>query len=137
MKATVLLYHDITPIGQFEISGFQSPDANIYKLTLDEFDRHLSAVESRATLPMTLVNDAGDDSLMITFDDGGKSAVLYTAEMLEQHGWRGHFFVTTDYIGSTAFMTIADLRELRSRGHLVGSHSCSHPTRMSHCQLVD
>ena len=33
-----------------------------------------------------------------------------------------------------------DIRELARRGHVVGSHSCSHPLRMGHCswpQLVD
>jgi peptidoglycan/xylan/chitin deacetylase (PgdA/CDA1 family) len=136
MKATVLLYHDITHGGKFEISGFQSPDANIYKLSQEEFERHLAAIKKRATMPMTLVDDAPADSLMITFDDGGKSAILCTAEMLEQHGWRGHFFITTDFIGSPAFMTAADLRQLRSRGHAIGSHSCSHPPRMNLCSTT-
>jgi peptidoglycan/xylan/chitin deacetylase (PgdA/CDA1 family) len=137
MKTTVLLYHDVVPAGQFELSGFQSPDANIYKLSVDEFDRHLAAIEKSASRPISTVDVATDDSLMVTFDDGGKGAILHTAGMLEQRGWRGHFFMTTDYIGSLAFMTTADLRNLRSRGHVIGSHSCSHPTRMNRCSPAE
>ena len=137
MKATVLLYHDITPDGSFACSGFQSPDADIYKLDRDEFERHLSAIQESATLPMALVDDAPADSLMMTFDDGGKGAILCTAGMLEERGWRGHFFITTNYIGSAGFMTEADIRELRARGHSIGSHSCSHPARMNACSPVE
>ena len=76
----------------------------------------------------------------MTFDDGGASALAPTADLLERHGWRGVFFVTTDRIGSPTFLDAAGIRELRRRGHVIGSHSCSHPARMSACgreQLLD
>ena len=44
MKTIALLYHDIVPGGDFTLSGFQSPDADIYKLDCEEFRRHLRAV---------------------------------------------------------------------------------------------
>lgn len=75
----------------------------------------------------------------MTFDDGGVSA-LRTADILEQHGLHGSFFVTTNYIGTRGFMDARGLRDLRERGHVIGSHSCSHPLRIGHCtwpQLAD
>src|SRR4051812_39769593 len=60
--------------------------------------------------------------------------------MLEDHGRVGHFFVTSNYIGTRGFLTEAQLRELATRGHVIGTHSCSHPLRMGHCsarQLLD
>jgi hypothetical protein len=48
--------------------------------------------------------------------------------------------VTTDYIGRPAFLTAGQIRDLRRRGHEIGAHSRSHPTRMSRCspgQLLD
>src|SRR2546421_11759443 len=60
--------------------------------------------------------------------------------MLERHGLRGHFFVVTDFIGTAPFLNADQIRELRGRGHVVGSHSCSHPERISACgreQLVE
>ena len=41
--------------------------------------------------------------------------------------------VTTDRIASPGFLNEDQIRDLRGRGHVVGSHSCSHPVRMSHC----
>jgi len=75
----------------------------------------------------------------LTFDDGGASA-MRGADILERHGLRGYFFVTVNYVDSPGFLTGPELRELHKRGHVIGSHSCSHPLRMAHCpytQLLD
>ena len=72
-------------------------------------------------------------SWLITFDDGGVSALQTTADLLEKYGWRGVFFVTTDRIGTPTFLNADHVRELHRRGHVIGSHSCSHPERMSCC----
>jgi peptidoglycan/xylan/chitin deacetylase (PgdA/CDA1 family) len=53
------------------------------------------------------------------------------AGMLEEYAWRGYFFVTTDGIGRPGFLNDRQIRELDKRGHVIGSHSCSHPERMS------
>ena len=62
------------------------------------------------------------------------------AEQLERRGWRGWFFIATDFIDTPSFCSRAQLRELHERGHVIGSHSCSHPERISNCsraQLLD
>ena len=41
--------------------------------------------------------------VLLTFDDGGKSAVRI-ADLLEEQGWRGHFFITTAMIGEPGFV---------------------------------
>jgi peptidoglycan/xylan/chitin deacetylase (PgdA/CDA1 family) len=70
--------------------------------------------------------------LMLTFDDGGASAYHVIADLLERRGWRGHFFIPTDYIGRPEFLSVSQIRDLHHRGHVVGSHSASHPQRISH-----
>lgn len=137
MHALTLLYHDVVPAGRPEVSGFQSPDADIYKLSVEEFDRHLAAIAASAQAPLatmaTALTPGGEGRpVLMTFDDGGASAARI-ADTLEALGWRGHFFITTDYIGTPGFMGPEGLRELRRRGHVVGSHSASHPPRMSAC----
>jgi peptidoglycan/xylan/chitin deacetylase (PgdA/CDA1 family) len=122
-----LMYHDIVAAGAEDSSGFPGRDAALYKVTPEQFDAHLSAIAARAADPI------------ITFDDGG-AAAMRAVEALDRHGLRGHFFVTTNFIGTKGFLDETDLRELHRRGHVVGSHSCSHPLRMGHCrwpQLVD
>jgi peptidoglycan/xylan/chitin deacetylase (PgdA/CDA1 family) len=68
----------------------------------------------------------------VTFDDGGASSCRI-ADILEHHGLRGSFFIPSDYIGHPAFVNAAQIRDLRHRGHTIGSHSCSHRGRMSSC----
>src|SRR6185503_7420328 len=75
----------------------------------------------------------GRTPLFITFDDGGISAFTTIAPMLEDAGWRGPFFVTAGCVAQRSFMTPDQIRELHNRGHIIGSHSLSHPLRMSSC----
>jgi peptidoglycan/xylan/chitin deacetylase (PgdA/CDA1 family) len=138
MRVCALLYHDVVPDGQFELSGFQSPDADIYKLSCEEFARHLDAIGMSVRHPLVKADAIFRDEVrspatMITFDDGGASATMYVADMLEERSWPGHFFITTDYIGTRGFMSAEELRDLRNRGHVIGSHSASHPARMAAC----
>jgi peptidoglycan/xylan/chitin deacetylase (PgdA/CDA1 family) len=137
MRVCALLYHDVVPAGRFELSGFQSPDADIYKLSEEEFARHVEAIAAAAPAkPVTATTLLGyansAPSTIMTFDDGGASA-LHVADRLDAIGWPGHFFVTTDVIGTRGFLDDAGVRELRRRGHVVGSHSASHPPRMAAC----
>lgn len=139
IRALTLLYHDVVPDGRPDVSGFQSPDADIYKLSVEEFARQLDAIAASTGEPLVAATQLltpqslARRPVLITFDDGGASGSLHIADMLEARGWAGHFFITTDYIGAPGFMDEGALRELRRRGHVVGSHSASHPPRMSAC----
>jgi peptidoglycan/xylan/chitin deacetylase (PgdA/CDA1 family) len=128
-----LLYHDVTPAGEFSSSGFVSPDANIYKFSIAEFSRHLAAISARQVSPAVSVLDPPrpNNALLLTFDDGGVSALRWTADILEHAGHVGHFFIPTNFIGTPGFMSRGEIVELARRGHLIGSHSCSHPERMA------
>ncbi len=106
-------------------------------MTPEEFAAHVAALASAVPGGTATAADvlAGRDAgrLLLTFDDGGASAFGPIADLLETRGWRGHVFVTTDYLGAPGFLDAAQLRELHRRGHVIGSHSCSHPKRMSAC----
>ncbi len=125
MTNVVLLYHDVVQNGEFDSSGFPGGDAAIYKLDVDKFRHHLDAIR------------VANPGATLTFDDGGISAHIYIADELEKRGWHGYFFIATNWIGKRGFMNAAHIRELRDRGHIIGSHSCSHPTRISRYTLGD
>ncbi len=137
MRTVSILYHDVVRFGAFDSSGFLIPGADRYKLDSDEFERHLEAIAggscSRPTIWKESPPKSQDQQLLITFDDGGVSCHNTIADMLEHYGWRGHFFVTTDFIDTARFLSRQQIRELRKRGHLIGSHSCSHPPQISSC----
>jgi peptidoglycan/xylan/chitin deacetylase (PgdA/CDA1 family) len=137
MRAISFLFHDVVLNGGHEDTGFGGAHADRYKITLSEFEAHLDAMlDARAGKPM-LVSDiqhtvSGFVPIFLTFDDGGSSAYTCIADALEKRGLRGHFFVTTDYIGGSGFLNKDQIRVLHDKGHVIGTHSCSHPRRMSY-----
>jgi peptidoglycan/xylan/chitin deacetylase (PgdA/CDA1 family) len=128
LKIATLGYHDVTD--DSTSSGFQRPMALAYKHTCPAFDAHLDAIAAGPVSP-TLVTDVDFTQphgrhLLLTFDDGGQSA-LYVSDILCRRGWRAHFMITTSLIGSRTFVDKSAILQLRKCGHIVGSHSHTHP----------
>lgn len=130
------LFHDVYETDPSS-SGFSGAAADRYKLRLRDFEEQLEALASaRVDEPVLVVRAPQNVNttipFAITFDDGGVSFHTTIAERLERFGWRGHFFVTTDYIGDRRFLDADQIRDLDRRGHVVGTHSASHPARLSY-----
>lgn len=120
-----LMYHDVV-LESDKSSGFCHDGAFQYKVLKGDFAEHLE--------------QAADDDVCWTFDDGGLSALTEAAPMLEAKGLKGVFFIATKYIGTKGFLSEEDIRELDRRGHVIGSHSHTHPenlTRLSKEELQD
>jgi peptidoglycan/xylan/chitin deacetylase (PgdA/CDA1 family) len=138
VRRTALIYHDVLVDAGPDDSGFGGADALSYKLTETQFHRHLDLIAAALGVgaplclsdPVTAATVGG--AVVLTFDDGGASAPTRILRALRERGWRAHFFVPTDFIATKGFVTPAGLRELHTAGHVVGSHSASHPARMSY-----
>ncbi len=75
----------------------------------------------------------------ISVDDGGLSAYSLLAPCLDEFAWSGNFLITTGWLGKPGFLHKHHLRELHAAGHLIGTHSVTHPPRFHTCspeQLV-
>lgn len=140
MRAISLLFHDVY-VDHPDESGFTSETANRYKVALTDFDALLAGVDDvRSDSPvlasaMARIDDdaapAGAAPFLVTVDDGGAAYHGWIAERLERRGWRGHCFVSTDWIGHSGFLRREQVRELAERGHVIGTHSASHPLGFS------
>ena len=121
-------YHDVVTDAS-EATGFQRLGARPYKRRRDVFARDLDGIARGRHAP-ELVTELDlthpGRHVLLTFDDGGRSAV-YIGDALAARGWKGHFFIVTGLIATRAFMTAPEIRYLRSCGHVVGSHSETHP----------
>jgi len=127
LEIATLLYHDVTD--DPTQSGIQRRSALRYKQSQNTFDSHLKQIAASGLTPGLVVDIdfAGTGRrLLLTFDDGGKSA-LHVGDSLCAQGWKGHFFVTTGFIGHRTFLDAGGIRYLRSCGHIVGTHSHTHP----------
>jgi peptidoglycan/xylan/chitin deacetylase (PgdA/CDA1 family) len=148
MRVISLLFHDVYIEDPGE-SGFSSDAADRYKLSLRDFDSQLAGLAAtRADGPLMFTVETGGLKLSgyrefgivpyaFTVDDGGVSYYTIVADRLEARGWRGHCFVSTNAIGTRGFLTAAQIRELDARGHLIGTHSATHPARMSACDVEE
>lgn len=115
-----LMYHDVFEHNPCE-SGFLQERDLPYKLSALEFEKHVKAVSEHC-----LQRGLHKDYVIFTFDDGGKSFYQVIAPILEKYGYRGIFFISTNYIGTDTFLTEDEIRELHLRGHIIGSHAHHH-----------
>jgi peptidoglycan/xylan/chitin deacetylase (PgdA/CDA1 family) len=128
-KCISLGYHDVVEKGSTPETARRAA-ASHYSLTRAQFREHLDAIAELGCAVSTVTSE--QPAVLLTFDDGATGADACAAEELERRGWRGHFFITTDWIGKPGFLNASEIRDLHRRGHLVGSHTRSHPSRMSH-----
>lgn len=135
MHSVGLEYHDVVAGDEFDSSGFPGAASASYKLSQPDFVAHLDAISATGAqvsrVDRISDSDSGTSPVFLTFDDGGVGALNQTAPLLEARGWVGHFFMVSDRIGTTGFLDPDGIRELHRRGHIVGSHSCTHPLRFS------
>lgn len=108
----VLMYHDIVTRSD-KSSGFQNDNAFQYKVEDSAFEEQVKALQGK--------------DVTFTFDDGGVSFITKAAPILEKYGRKGVFFISTKFIGTPEFLTLEQVKELADRGHIIGSHSHTHP----------
>lgn len=108
----VLMYHDIIANG-YALSGFQNITAFRYKVEEAAFEEQVKALQGK--------------DVVFTFDDGGESFLTKAAPILEKYGFKGVFFISTKFIGTQGFLTKEQVKALDERGHVIGSHSHTHP----------
>src|SRR4030095_6444853 len=105
MRPVSLLFHDVYESDPRE-SGFRSPAADRYKLSLPDFEAQLDGLaELRIPDPRSRI------PAVITVDDGGISYYTVIADRLEALGLRAHCFVSTDYICESGFLPPPHNRE--------------------------
>jgi peptidoglycan/xylan/chitin deacetylase (PgdA/CDA1 family) len=122
------MYHDV-----------EEGNPDIYNVEPDRFGEHLAAIERGVGRPPATHDELSDGDWLITFDDGGASALHAGAE-LARRSWQGYFFIATDLIGRDGYLDWDGVREVAGMGHLIGSHSVTHPDRMATCswdELMD
>jgi peptidoglycan/xylan/chitin deacetylase (PgdA/CDA1 family) len=130
MKLSALMYHDVVgPDGAR--GGFEGAGAAVYAVALEEFERQMDGIAQTLAAP-PLRADAPlppRGGWALTFDDGGSSAAIAGAA-LARRGWAAHFFVVTEMVGQPGFLDWEGVRRLAAAGHVVGSHSHTHPERI-------
>ncbi len=139
----VLLYHQFVPAGTVLSPKLQ------WTMRVDTFEAEMKYIHDNGynVIPMSdLVKFLKHEitvppkSVVITIDDGYKSAVVHAAPILKKYGYPWTFFVYPDFITEAESKGSAswnDLRKLQAEGVDIESHSMSHPTLTSHTHKIN
>lgn len=117
-KDIVLMFHDVVN-SKFPISGFQTIGSAQYQIS----DKIFENIVNKSLL--------AKDNVIFSFDDGGSSFYYIVAPILENVSKKGIFFITTSQIGKSGFLLSDQIKELYQRGHIIASHSHTHPRDIS------
>ncbi len=125
LYAPILLYHHVGAprAGRFSVTPAQFADQ--LKWLRDQGYRSVSVDDIAAALqggpPLP------PRPIAITFDDGWSDQFDIALPLLSEFGFKATFFVVSGWVGrGSALMTWNEVRELRARGHWIGSHSVTH-----------
>ena len=119
-----LMYHQVLP-------SAPPPGASGYfAVTREQFAaqlEHLSSAGYRGVSIETVVAAPTPQMVAITFDDGDWTSYAVAFPELAQRRMTATFFVITSKIGTPGFATWEQLREMKSAGMSIQSHTHSHP----------
>ncbi len=118
------MYHDVIPLGKDKAwSGLNVKGADAYKIKAEVFESQVAfAAELR---------DKTKQEIIFTFDDGGISTINTIAPILEKSHFKGIFYIPTAFIGTVGFLSKDDIKTLYQNGHIIGTHSHTHPLKMN------
>lgn len=127
MKSRVctLMYHDVY-VNEKSESGFNFESAYSYKIDCVQFEKQIKAIRNYID-----TNHIEQNYIRFSFDDGGSSFYSTIAPILEKYSFQGLFFVATQFVGKSGFLTEKQISELEKHGHIVGAHSHTHRQRMN------
>lgn len=120
MSWIALTYHDVPESGD---------GAGHFAVPRARFGRQLEVAQAMGIELTTLeaaVARAESRAVALTFDDGDVTHYTCAFPELMARGMRASFFVITDRVGSTGYVTWAQLREMAAAGMSIGSHTASH-----------
>ncbi len=120
----VLMYHHIT--NQHGVEKLElSRDTLLMQMKFLK-DNGFQVVDARGLLTDLTSQQRPAKHVALTFDDGNKDNYTNAMSALDQWGFKGIFFIVTDWVGKPGFMSWDEIRDLEKHGHIIGSHTLTH-----------
>lgn len=121
---TSLMYHGI----------HSGPDCegcfdSVYSVTRESFVEHLDWLKKNNFQAVTLqqaLENVYEKPVVITFDDGDISNYSFAFPELLKRGMFAEFYITSDWIDTTDFMSSSQLLEMHQAGMSIQSHGKTH-----------
>src|SRR3989338_1004981 len=146
VKVPIFVYHHVRPY----VPG-ESRLQDEYDIAPELFEQHLVYLRDHGYTTVTLddlvvftqkkTTDPVTKPVILTFDDGWKNQYVYAFPLLKKYGMTATFYVYTDPIGKTQYVTKdrtnpigkvqylswKDIKEMNAAGMTIASHTLSHP----------
>jgi peptidoglycan/xylan/chitin deacetylase (PgdA/CDA1 family) len=94
------------------IPDFICPEERLYWISEGTFDLVIAGAKRHGA--------------RLTFDDGNESDATIALPKLVAQGLKAAFFIPSDRIGTTGYVSEQQIRDLHAAGMEIGSHGCSH-----------
>jgi peptidoglycan/xylan/chitin deacetylase (PgdA/CDA1 family) len=127
----ILVYHHIR-----QVVSFRSRAERRLTVTPAVFDDQMKYLRDNGYRVITFANlvdhlknsnELPEKPVIISFDDGWEDQFAYALPRLEQYHYIATFFVITNFVGSSGFVSWLQLQKILAAGMEIGSHSRSHP----------
>lgn len=119
----ILAYHQVNDEG------------SKYSISISNFSQQMEYLTQQGYTAVTLAeltdSMAGNGSLppkpvVITFDDGYRDNFTNALPILEKYGFKATVFVITDKVSQPGYLNWDEIRQMRSQGTEIGSHTHEH-----------
>jgi peptidoglycan/xylan/chitin deacetylase (PgdA/CDA1 family) len=105
----------IVPVAVFREQMKVLADSGYHTILPDQLVEYLETGKALPSKPV-----------MITFDDTRLDQYTAALPALDQHGFKGAFFIMTVSLGRPGYMSKEQVKDLSDRGHTIGSHTWDH-----------
>lgn len=125
LQVPILLYHHVDP---------ERP-AGSFNVDPEQFEEQIRALVKGGfqSIPTLALREAilhgapmPPKPVVITFDDGNQTDYTYAFPILQEYGFQAVVYMVANRLGSTGFLSAAQLSELSAAGWEIGSHSMTH-----------
>lgn len=134
-------FADPTSSGRASVSGWQerriplcdssfNADTAANLLTINQIRIKLQSVLAADT-PWVIIDDIRfvtqrpKSAIVLSYDDN-KSEDLVVAQYLASVGLKATFFINPDNVDQATYLTLAEVKQIESMGHLIANHSWDH-----------
>lgn len=135
MSFPILTYHGLTTTSA-SVAKAASIEEWPYLVDADQFEAQLRVIAEKSVATPHIRDLIGkmqtgeslpQRAICLTFDDGKVSDYEIAFPLLKKYGLAATFFVVTDRVGKSGYVTWEHLEEMNRAGMSIESHSRSHP----------
>jgi len=109
------------------IIGSSFPNARSLLLQNNDISTYTSLVPGSKNVVGNTLDNSSNKVVMINFDDGRKSQVIYAKPILDKYGFKASFFIICGRIGTErSSLNWQDIAALQKDGMDIESHSMTH-----------